>query len=110
MLTDLPRFPRFQEGAIQKNNDFATKLEEIAKEKGVTKAQLALGWVLGLNGREGMPVVIPIPGASSEARVQENTKGVELSKDEWETLDRLAKENVVEGDRYPEAAKAILHY
>src|SRR3954468_3713202 len=38
--------PRFQGENFQKNLDLVAKIEEIAKEKSCTPAQLALAWVL----------------------------------------------------------------
>src|SRR6267143_815178 len=49
--------PRFKEQALQENLKLAATVRELASEKGVTPAQLALAWVLS----EGKDIV-PIPG------------------------------------------------
>src|SRR6202158_4519257 len=60
--------PRFQGQNFQKNLDLVKRIEEIAAEKGVTPAQLALAWLL-TRGED----IVPIPGSRSakhlEARV-----------------------------------------
>lgn len=55
----------------------------IAAEKGVTPSQLALAWLLHRS-----PVMLPIPGTSSMAHLEENTAAatVSLSDDEMRAL------------------------
>jgi aryl-alcohol dehydrogenase-like predicted oxidoreductase len=55
----------------------------IAAEKGVSPSQLALAWLLHRS-----PVMLPIPGTSSVAHLEENVAaaGVELSREELTTL------------------------
>jgi len=75
------------------------KIEEMAGEKGVTPAQLALAWVLS-RGDD----VIPIPGTTSPAHLEENARAVEISftDDELETIDEIAPAGAAAGDRYPD--------
>lgn len=75
-------------------------LEKLAKKKGCTSGQVATAWVLAHNGKPGMPVIVPIPGASAEERVRENTKDVTLSKEEVEEVNAIIKDSVVIGGRY----------
>jgi pyridoxine 4-dehydrogenase len=49
------------------------KLDEIAKRHGATVAQLSVAWLLHRS-----PVMIPIPGTSSVAHLEENMKAAEL--------------------------------
>ena len=74
-------------------------LREIAAGRGVTIAQVAMGWLHGRERVFGLPVV-PIPGTRSRARVEENASGarVHLSDEENAGLERLAAQ--VAGDRY----------
>ncbi len=69
----------------------------MAREKGVTPAQLALAWVLAQ--RED---IIPIPGTSSRARLEENVRAVDvvLTTQELKLLDETAPTGAVAGDRY----------
>lgn len=105
-IEDLPeddmrrRFPRFQSENFGKNVEMVTELEKLAKKKGYTPAQLALAWVKQLSGKNGMPVIIPIPGATTEKRVIENMKDVELNVDDLSEIDEILKKLPVIGDRY----------
>jgi aryl-alcohol dehydrogenase-like predicted oxidoreductase len=91
------RNPRFQGENFQKNLDLATAVEEIARAKGCTAAQLALAWLLS-RGEE----VIPIPGSTRIERVEENAAAtsIQLSGGELAALGALAP--MVAGDRYAE--------
>ncbi|MEU4768312.1 aldo/keto reductase [Actinosynnema sp. NPDC023794] len=62
-------------------------LDSAAKEHGVTPAQLALAWLLRKS-----PVVLPIPGTSSIAHLEENVAAarIELTDEEFEKLSALA--------------------
>src|SRR5438067_5183133 len=65
-----------------------TALEKAAKDHGVTIYQLGLAWLLHRS-----PVMLPIPGTSSLAHLEENmaTAKVKLSEDEWKAIDALAE-------------------
>lgn len=94
--------PRFQGDAFESNLQLAQKVEKIAKEKGVTVAQTAIAWVR-LQDRAynaASPQVIPIPGCTTVARVDENLTPVTLSASDLSALDELFKQNSVQGDRY----------
>jgi len=64
-------------------------LEKAAKDHGITIYQLGLAWLLHRS-----PVMLPIPGTSSLAHLEENMAAriIRLSPDEWKALDALAKE------------------
>lgn len=97
--------PRFQGENFAKNLDLVTKVEEIAKEKGCTPAQLALAW-LHARGAD----VVPIPGTKTRARLEENAgaPGVGLTAGDLARIDRVAPKGIAAGPRYPEMAmKAI---
>jgi pyridoxine 4-dehydrogenase len=49
------------------------KLDTIAKRHGATIAQLSIGWLLHRS-----PVMLPIPGTSSTAHLEENLKAAEI--------------------------------
>jgi aryl-alcohol dehydrogenase-like predicted oxidoreductase len=65
-------YPRFSKENFPKNLELVNQLEGIARAKGVTAAQLALAWVRQLGDKPRMPTIIPIPGATSKERVNEN--------------------------------------
>ena len=98
----LKSFPRFQPGNFEKNLDLVHKVEAFAEKKGCTPGQVALAWVRHQSGRDGMPEIIPIPGATTEARVLENMKEVKLSDSEFEELQVIVKNAEPVGERYPE--------
>ncbi|EFQ28862.1 aldo/keto reductase [Colletotrichum graminicola] len=109
-LDDIPQedirrhLPRFQPDTFSINIKLAEQVEELARKKGVTPAQLAIGWVMALSRRPGMPEIIPIPGATTAERVNENAKLVKLTDEEMSEIDAtLAKFEVV-GGRYPDGA------
>ncbi|KAB2568996.1 Pyridoxal reductase [Lasiodiplodia theobromae] len=95
-------FPRFQPGNFEKNLELVHTLEKFAKKKNCTPAQLAINWVLTLSKRPDMPVIIPIPGATTVERVEENSKIVEITEEEMQELDKILASFDVVGTRYPE--------
>ncbi|KAI4266217.1 MAG: hypothetical protein L6R38_008878 [Xanthoria sp. 2 TBL-2021] len=94
--------PRFAPGALEANASVSMKLKKIAERKGCTAAQVAIAWVRGWSGRDGMGEIVPIPGATTAERVNENAVEVALSKEEWEEVEELRKGVEVVGGRYPE--------
>lgn len=97
-------FPRFQPEAFQHNLKLVEQVKSVAEKKGITPAQLAINWVRGLNGREGLPAIIPTPGATTVARVEENAQNLSLSEEEMNTLEEIANAFEVSGRRYPDGA------
>ncbi len=92
--------PRFQGENFQKNLDLVDKVEELAKRKGVTPAQLAIAWVLA-KGND----IIPIPGTKHVKYLNENVKAVDikLTQDELEEIEEIMPIGAAEGNRYAEA-------
>ncbi|ROV89953.1 hypothetical protein VMCG_10106 [Cytospora schulzeri] len=106
-LDDIPQddmrrhFPRFQPENFQHNIVLLHRVEELAKKKGCTPGQFAIGWVRALSKRPGMPTIIPIPGATTADRVTENSKVVELTDQEMSSVDEILEKMDVKGARYP---------
>lgn len=94
-------FPRFQKENFDKNVKLVEKVEELAKQKGCTPAQLALNWTVALSRRPGMPTIIPIPGATTTARVEENSKFIEMTDEELAQIDDILAKFTTSGDRWP---------
>ena len=95
--------PRFQGENFDRNLELVGTIGELAANKAVTPAQLALAWVLA-QGED----IVPIPGTKRRARLEENAAAVdvELSDDELrEIADALPEAS---GDRYPEQSMATL--
>jgi pyridoxine 4-dehydrogenase len=63
-------------------------LDVIAKAHGATPSQIALAWVLRRS-----PVMLPIPGTSKVAHLEENVAavGIRLSDADFDTLDRKGR-------------------
>ncbi len=88
--------PRFTEEAFIANIKFVEIIEELAKDKGVTKAQIALSWILSQNDE-----IIAIPGTRKIHRLEENLGAydVVLTQAEMDHIKAsLPKETV--GSRY----------
>lgn len=99
---------RFQPGNFEKNLKLAGEINKIATQKGVTLAQLALAWIRYQSGRDGMPVIIPIPGATKESRVIENMAHVEVTDDEVAAIGSILSSMEVAGGRYTEELRGGL--
>jgi aryl-alcohol dehydrogenase-like predicted oxidoreductase len=89
--------PRFQGDNFQRNLDLVRAIEALAREKGVTPAQLALAWVVARHDH-----VVPIPGTRSIQRLEENAAALEigLTQTELDRLDAIAPRGVASGTRY----------
>jgi aryl-alcohol dehydrogenase-like predicted oxidoreductase len=89
--------PRFQGENFRKNLALADRVKEIAQEKGCTPAQLALAWLLRRHDD-----VIPIPGTSSAARLEENAGAadVRLTADDLDRIEQLSPKGIAAGERY----------
>lgn len=94
-------FPRFQGELLEHNLKLVQQVEAIASDKACTPAQLAINWVRNMSTDPELPLVIPIPGATTIARVEENAKVVELTEEDREGLTGLAKNFETAGARYP---------
>ncbi|KAK4151946.1 NADP-dependent oxidoreductase domain-containing protein [Chaetomidium leptoderma] len=94
-------FPRFQPDVFEGNLRLVREVEKLAAKKGCTPGQVAIGWLLTLAKRPGMPRIIPIPGTTRPERVRENAVEVELSDEEMAALERIIREFAPAGTRYP---------
>jgi len=95
--------PRFQEGNLDRNLALVERLAALAREKGCTTAQLALGWVLSRG-----PDVVPIPGTKRPRYLEENVASIdlELTRSDLELIERTLPAGDVAGERYGPAAMA----
>ncbi|MSQ23962.1 MAG: aldo/keto reductase [Chloroflexi bacterium] len=65
--------PRLQGENLDRNLALMAQVEEVAKEKGITLAQLSLAWLMA-QGKD----VIPIPSNKTRAHLEENLKAIEV--------------------------------
>jgi pyridoxine 4-dehydrogenase len=103
----LHHLPKYSADILDKNIQLVSKLEAISKRKNCTMAQMAMAWVKHLNGKPGMPEIIPIPGATTEARVNENFTDVALTDEESKEIDDILNAYAVRGDRYGGPGQAL---
>jgi pyridoxine 4-dehydrogenase len=98
--------PRFAEENRRVNVALVEEIGRIADNKGVTKAQIALAWLLAQK-----PWIVPIPGSTKIARVVENTGAIEvdLSLDELQEISRALDAVKVVGERYNASAQAAIN-
>ncbi|KAI0811863.1 voltage-gated shaker-like K+ channel, subunit [Xylaria sp. FL0064] len=92
--------PRFQPGNFEANLRLVKQVEEIAKAKNCTPAQLAINWTRVMSRRPGMPTIVPIPGATTVERVNENSQVVDLTDEELARIDAVLAEFTPAGERY----------
>jgi aryl-alcohol dehydrogenase-like predicted oxidoreductase len=88
--------PRFTDEAIKENLRFVEVIDQLAKGKGVTKAQIALSWILSQNDE-----ITAIPGTRKIHRLEENLGAlkVELTKADLDTINASIPEITI-GSRY----------
>ena len=91
--------PRFQGENFQKNLDLLRHIEQLARQKHCTPAQLALAWLLA-RGRD----IVPIPGTKRREFLEENVGALEvqLSAEDLARIDAIAPRGVASGLRYAE--------
>ncbi|HGG5670250.1 TPA: aldo/keto reductase [Salmonella enterica subsp. houtenae] len=95
--------PRFATAALEANEKLVALLGELAGEKGVTSAQIALAWLLAQK-----PWIVPIPGTTKQHRLEENLAAAELTlatEDLRKITQALDAVDIV-GERYPAALQA----
>ncbi|HTU67614.1 MAG TPA: aldo/keto reductase [Steroidobacteraceae bacterium] len=97
--------PRFSPQAMQANQALVDLLAALAARQRVTAAQLALAWLLAQK-----PWIVPIPGTTKLARLEENLGGVdvELSAADLREIDAAAARVAVQGARYPAHLEAMV--
>ncbi|RKP53633.1 aldo/keto reductase [Pararobbsia silviterrae] len=90
--------PRFSEANRKANAALVDVLGEIADGHGVTRAQIALAWLLAQH-----PSIVPIPGTTKLHRLKENVgaAAVALSSDDLSAIESALREIRIVGDRYP---------
>jgi aryl-alcohol dehydrogenase-like predicted oxidoreductase len=89
--------PRFSAELRQANLALVGLLENLAADKGATKAQIAIAWLLAQK-----PWIVPIPGTTKQHRLEENLRAakVELSSKDLTEIERALIAMPAQGDRY----------
>jgi len=89
--------PRFQGENFQKNLDLVAEVDQMAREKDVPPAQLALAWVMS-RGDD----VVPIPGTKRVKYLEENAAAADITftSEELERIDAVFPVGAAVGQRY----------
>ena len=89
--------PRFQPDTMRANMRIVNVLREFGRTRGMTSAQVALGWLL-----QKAPWIVPIPGTTKLSHLEENLRSLDLkvTPDEWRELENAVAAIPVQGDRY----------
>ena len=98
---------RFYPENFDKNLKLVEELEKIAAKKGCKPGQIGLAWVKAQGKKAGMPTIIPIPGATTEERIEENMVDVGLSEGDLREIDALIARVPISGDRYNQQMAAL---
>lgn len=89
--------PRFQNKNFEANTYITSIIQNIAKEKKATAAQIALAWLL--NKGEN---IVPIPGTKKRAYLEENVNApnIIISEKEMKLIDEALPLGTTSGPRY----------
>jgi aryl-alcohol dehydrogenase-like predicted oxidoreductase len=96
--------PRFTGENLKANLRIAAKIEEIAAEKGITSAQLALAWALA-QGED----IVPIPGTKRRAYLEQNAAAAEVELSDEDLAQIEAELPEAAGARYDETGMATVN-
>ena len=90
--------PRFNKENRKANQDLVELLGEIAEQKGVTKAQIAIAWVLAQK-----PWIVPIPGTTKLKHLESNIEAanIDLTSSDLNQIENALSKIEVQGARYP---------
>ena len=90
--------PRFTQEARKANQAVVDVLGKIADQKKVTRAQIALAWLLAQK-----PWIVPIPGTTKLHRLEENLEAadVALTPEDLQSIEGALAGIEVQGARYP---------
>jgi aryl-alcohol dehydrogenase-like predicted oxidoreductase len=98
--------PRFTAENRKANQPLVEALAAIAGRMKATPAQIALAWLLARR-----PWIVPIPGTTKRARLEENLGAVEieLSPDDLASIEAATAEITIHGARYSEASQRLVN-
>lgn len=90
--------PRFTPEAMQANLAIVEALNRFGRPRGATAAQVALAWLLAKQ-----PWIVPIPGTTKLAHLEENLRAaaLRLSAAEVNEIENTVSKIQIVGDRYP---------
>ena len=98
--------PRFDMENRKANQPLVDLVTDIAAQKEVTPAQIALAWILAQK-----PWIVPIPGTTKLERLIENigSVSVELTPADLQLIEEATSKIAIQGDRYQAAAQKMIN-
>lgn len=98
--------PRFSPEARRANQGLVDVLGRLAEARGMSRAQIALAWLLAQK-----PWIVPIPGTTKLHRLEENAGAAEvsLSAEDLQKIGEALGEIEVQGARYPAQFQAAIN-
>lgn len=89
--------PRFFPESLRANMRIVNTLQAFGRTRGMTSAQVALGWLL-----QKAAWIVPIPGTTKLSHLEENLRTMDftLTPEEWKELEDTVAGIPVEGSRY----------
>lgn len=102
-----PSLPRFQPEAIRANTRIVNCLQEWGRPRGMTSAQVALGWLL-----HKATWIVPIPGTTKESHLLENLHSLafNVGDSDWYALESSVESIPVMGERYNQEQQKQVGY
>jgi aryl-alcohol dehydrogenase-like predicted oxidoreductase len=99
------KVPRFDEENRKANQALVAVIENFARQKQATPAQVALAWALAQK-----PWIAPIPGTTKLHRLRENlgAASLQLTSQDLRELETAASKVRVQGARYPEHLQKLV--
>ncbi|MCL1960185.1 MAG: aldo/keto reductase [Desulfovibrionaceae bacterium] len=97
--------PRFSAENRQANAALVQALGRVAADKGVTRAQIALAWLLAQQ-----PWIVPIPGTTQAQRLDENlgAASIALTAADLSAIDAALRAHPATGERYPASGQKLI--
>lgn len=114
-LDDIPEndmrrhWPQFSPENFSKNLELVQQVEALAMKKGCTPGQIAIGWIMEVSQRPGMPKIIPIPGSGKPDRIRENATIIKLTEGELGEIEKILAGFEAAGERYPPSMMSHLN-
>ena len=98
--------PRFDVENRKANQPLVDLVTDIAAQKQVTPAQIALAWILAQK-----PWIVPIPGTTKKVRLMENigSVSVKLTTEDRQQIQEAVSKIAIQGDRYQTAAQKMIN-
>ncbi|CAI7585845.1 unnamed protein product [Penicillium glandicola] len=97
------KVPKFQGENFYKNRAIVEEIKKLAARKGCKISQIAIAWVAS----QGL---IPIPGTTKAARLEENwaSRDIELTEQEQQEMRKIIDSAKPHGNRYAPAQQAMV--